>query len=145
VSEVLRTIASRFREYVGNRRRSPRYAVVVSATVCLKDSSIVKKNSKIIEIKAKTRDISASGLSLEADVIRVGDKYLAGEDRVLEVVLQTPEGTVKLHCSPVRYEQREESSDEPRYVIGLKINEVDAGDHLKWQKWLVTVAKHSPS
>jgi PilZ domain len=145
VSEVLRTIASRFREYVGNRRRSPRYSVSVSATVCLTDASLAKKNSRVIEIKATTRDVSASGLALVCDVIRVGDKYLAGEDRVLAVILQIPDGTVKLHCSPVRYEQREETEDEPRYLIGLKINEVDAADHLRWQKWLASVAKSSPA
>jgi hypothetical protein len=117
----------------------------VSATVCLTDQSVAKKNSRVIEIKATTRDVSASGLALVCDVIRVGDKYLAGEDRVLAVILEIPDGTVKLHCSPVRYEQREETVDEPRYLIGLKIKEVDAADHLKWQKWLESVAKSSHS
>jgi hypothetical protein len=68
--------------------------------------------------------------------IRIGGRYLAGEDKLLRVTLATPAGAVTIDCAAVRYEKADETSDEPGYLIGLRIVEVKEEHRQRWEDWL---------
>jgi hypothetical protein len=67
-------------------------------------------------------------LALVVPAIRIGEHYLAGEDRTLQVVLELPSGPVHMFATPVRYEPIEENTGELGFVIGAKITEMGAED-----------------
>ena len=124
--ELLREIAGRLREFVGNRRHAPRYAARFPVAV-----------APPFALEGHTRDLSANGLAVILPAIRVGGRYLAGENATLRLTLKLPEGTIQLQAVPVRYEKLE--GEKAGYLIGLKITELDEGDRALYAEHLRTL------
>lgn len=140
MAEILRSMASRLREYVGNRRRTPRYTVRLDVEISLLEK--VKTKSVAVGktvVRGYTRDVSSRGLGLVVRSIRVGEHYLTGEDRILRVTLKCPTGSVTLDCVPARYEQLDEISGEDGFLIGVGISEVAEESRVRWQDYLSTL------
>ncbi|HEX8117165.1 MAG TPA: PilZ domain-containing protein, partial [Pyrinomonadaceae bacterium] len=72
--ELLRTIASRLREFVGNRRRAPRFKVRLAVFVSLLDPTPGAPPAG--GIAGHTRDVSEDGLGIILPAIRLGGRYL---------------------------------------------------------------------
>jgi hypothetical protein len=121
--ELLRSIAGRLREFVGNRRHAPRYATRVAVAV-----------APPFALEGYTRDLSANGLAVVLPAIRVGGRYLAGENATLRLTLKLPEATIQLRAVPARYEKLE--GEEAGYLIGLKITELDERDRALYAEHL---------
>jgi c-di-GMP-binding flagellar brake protein YcgR len=123
--ELARRIASRLRQFVGERRRARR----VSVSLPVKVSRPVRGNrsngaKRETIIEGHTLDMSATGLGLVLPAIRVADYYLTGEDRRLWLKLDLPEGDVEMEVAPVRYESLDEHKTEHGYLIGVRITEI---------------------
>jgi hypothetical protein len=83
-----------------------------------------------------TRDISATGLALIVPAIRIGEHYLAGEERRLRVVLELPSGPIDLVATPVRYEPIDEDENEQGFLIGARITEISSQDRERLTSYL---------
>ncbi|HYH87478.1 MAG TPA: PilZ domain-containing protein, partial [Pyrinomonadaceae bacterium] len=103
--ELLRSIAGRLRRYVADRRRSPRLRVRLAVTVSLFDLHAATPWSK--PVAGHTCDVSENGLGLILPAIRVGDRYLVGQDQALSIILKLPGGNARLYATPARYERLE--------------------------------------
>jgi hypothetical protein len=138
MSELVRSLASRLREFVGNRRRAPRYAIRVPVTIELHDYINGKQRavSRVVSTTGVTCDASVTGLGIIVPSIRIGGKYLTGEDRVIRVVIELPAGPVNLDCASVRYERLEDPDGTQRYLIGVHILNVEALNRLRWDQWV---------
>ena len=77
MSELARSIASRLRQFIGDRRHAERCQVNVPVAVSLMPQGL-QKNSRRQSIDGHTLDISASGLAVIVPAIRIGEHYLAG-------------------------------------------------------------------
>ena len=136
----MRTIATRLREYFGNRRRSPRFRVRVNVKVSPSEGR--KKPTDggrpSTTIGGYTRDISAKGLALITPAIRVGDIYLSG-GRTLEILIEIPGGPVVAYAVAVRYEKLDLEEEENGYLVGVKITEMSDGDRMRWAEYLSTL------
>jgi hypothetical protein len=130
--ELLRKMVVRLREYVGNRRRAPRRRVRLAAVIALLDERAVSQPT----LAGHTRDLSESGLGLVLPAVRLGDRYLTGEDRTLRITLQLPDTHVRLYATPVRYERLEDDGDERGYLLGLRLAETDDGDYRQFLEYL---------
>lgn len=123
--ELLRSIAGRLRALVGARRSARRYRVRVAASVSLLDAKPTPA-PLTPPLACHTVDISATGLALAVPSIRVGERYLTGDGRLLLVALELPSGPLTLRAAPVRYERLEEPDN--GYVIGARITSFDGDD-----------------
>ena len=134
MAELLRSIAGRLREFVGNRRSAPRRVARVPVSVSLvelKGAGGVQPasgESRLPTVEGHTRDLSETGVGLVLPVIRVGERYLTGEGRRLRVVLELPTGPLVIQAVPVRYERLEDGGPDAGYIVGARITSIDAID-----------------
>jgi hypothetical protein len=114
--ELIRSIANRLREYVGDRRRAARHRLRLAVVVSLLD----ERAGAPPTLAGHTCDVSASGLGLVLPSIRIGERYLAGEGQTLRITLQLPHTTARLYGTPVRYE-RLEGDGQRGYLVGVRL------------------------
>jgi hypothetical protein len=122
--ERLRTIASRLREFMGNRRRAPRHKVRLAVFVSLLDATPGAPPAG--GVAGHTRDASESGLGVVLPVIRLGGRYLVGEGVTLRLTLKLGDQSARLYGTPVRYERLEEGQDgqtDPGFLLGIRLHE----------------------
>jgi hypothetical protein len=122
--ELLRTIASRLREIVGNRRRATRHRARLAVFVSLLDST--PGAPPAAGVAGHTRDASESGLGVVIPAIRLGGRYLVGDGVTLRLTLKLGEQTARLYGTPVRYERLEEGQDgqtDPGFLVGIHLSE----------------------
>lgn len=144
--ELVRSIANRLREFVGNRRRAPRYRTHVKVTVALSDTKAAgihtsASGGSLPTLKGHARDVSATGLALVMPAIRIGGRYLTGEGQDLLITLDLPPQPVKIHARPVRYEQLEKDDEDIGYLIGVHITSIADGERTRYTQYLGTLTE----
>lgn len=137
--ELLRSIAGRLRQYVSDRRRSQRFRVRLAATVSLFDLQAATPWSK--PVAGHTRDVSENGLELVLPAIRVGDRYLVGQDQALSIILKLPAGNTRLYASPARYERLGEEQPDTGFLVGIRITGMDEKDRALFNEYLESLGK----
>ncbi|MBC7929272.1 MAG: PilZ domain-containing protein [Rubrivivax sp.] len=140
--ELIRSIAGRLRQYVADRRRGPRLRVRLSVTVSLFDLQAATPWSK--PIAGHTRDVSEDGLGLILPAIRVGDRYLVGQDQTLSIILKLPGGNARLYASPARYERLEAEQSDTGFLVGVRITSMDEKDRVLFSGYLESLKKERP-
>jgi hypothetical protein len=132
--ELIRSIAARFREYLGNRRRSPRYKVRLSVRVSPVKASKPARVSSLEPdaLYGYTRDISVTGLALILPSIRINNIYLTGEDRTLELLIEHESEPIVIYGIAARYEKLEEGEADKGYLVGIKITEMSTEDRTRF-------------
>lgn len=126
--EMIRSLTARLREFIGNRRRAPRYSARLSFNLSISEARGPNGNNRrLATIAGHTADVSSSGLGLIVPAIRIGDQYLTGEARALRLALEIPETTLQLRVLPVRHEHLsvEEGGG---FLIGVRILEIGVED-----------------
>ena len=138
MSEVPRRIVSRLRRFFGNRRQNKRARIELNFTLQLGDARTSSNGARPLpSLDGHTLDVSKSGLALIVPAIRIGNYYLAGTDRRLNVKLDIPGGPVEMQLLPVRYESLVEEDRKAGYVIGARIVEMDKKDRAQFEEYLV--------
>jgi hypothetical protein len=142
--ELIRAIASRLREFVGNRRIAPRYMTHLEAGLALSISvpnatQRAQDGKQSLRLAGYTRDISATGLALIVPTIRIGGQYLTGENRTLAIVLKLPSGQVQIKATPVRYSPLDEDATDTGYLIGVQITGMSDEDRARFDAYLETL------
>lgn len=121
------------REYVGDRRRSPRrgarFAARIPAAVHLLEAGAEfgRGASGVPTVAGETRDLGPSGLTLFVGSVRVRGQYLTDAGHQLGVKLELPAGEVSLIARAVRFEHPPEGQS--GYLLGVRILKV-RGEHL---------------
>ena len=119
--ELLRSIASRLREFAGNRRRAPRRRASLPVFVSLLDAS--PGAPPAAGVVGQTHDVSDGGLAVLLPVIHLGGRYLVGGDVTLRLTLQLPGGSAPLYGTPVRYERLDDGQADARFLLGIRLDE----------------------
>ena len=133
----MRSMVSRLRDYVGNRRRARRYRRSVSFNVSLFDPRLTREQLEHAPyLEGTTLDLSASGLALIVPAIRINDRYLTAPDQVLHVLLEFPFGPVEMRVAPVRYEQLESEGASVGYLIGVRIADMSDEARASFDEYL---------
>ena len=136
MSELPRRIVSHLRRFIGNRRRSKRVRARLSFTLSLSDPRANTNGARRLPtLDGYTLDVSTTGLALVVPAIRIGEHYLAGNDRRLHIKLELPSGTVEIKVAAVRYESLE---DESGYLIGARIVEMSDSDRASFEKYILS-------
>ena len=143
--ERLRTLVNHLRRFVSDRRHAPRYPARVPATVSpFTAAGNARNNARwpAPSLNGHTRDLSATGISLVLPAVRIGDRYLTGEGRPVQITLELPAGAVRLRAIPVRYERLGDEEGGARgYLVGAHIMEMDAEDMMRFGEYVRELAK----
>jgi hypothetical protein len=134
MSELPRRIVSQLRRFIGNRRHSKRVRARLSFTLSLSDPRVGTNGARRLPaLNGHTLDVSSTGLALIVPAIRIGEHYLAGDERKLYVKLELPAGPVEMKVVTVRYENLEDSSG---YLIGARILEISDADRATFENFI---------
>jgi hypothetical protein len=134
MSELPRRIASHLRRFIGNRRHSKRVRARLSFTLSLSDPRVSSNGARRLPtLDGHTLDVSSTGLALVVPAIRIGEHYLAGNERRLHIRLELPDGPVEMQVAAVRYESLD---DESGYLIGARIVEMSDSDRASFEKYV---------
>ena len=135
--EFARSIASRLRQYAGDRRRAKRVKARLNFTLSLVGPALSTNGAKrVISIKGHTLDLSSTGLALIVPTIIVNEHHLVGENRNMFVKLELPDGPLELNVVPIRYERLDEHPTETGYLIGVKLGDVDPGERARFSQYV---------
>ena len=144
--ELIRLIANRLREFVGNRRRAPRYVTHLEAGLALSVSlpnakATAKGTGRLLKLTGYTRDVSTTGLALIVPAIRVGGQYITSGNRTLEIMLKLPTGQIQIKATPVRYSPLDEEGTDTGYLIGVQIIGMSDEDRTRFDAYIQTLTK----
>ena len=129
--ERFRSIVTRLRTYVADRRRSPRFHVRLPCAISLHEPGD-EGARRHAPLAGFTRDISASGLSLIMPAVRVGERYLTGAGVTLRIRLEHPSGPLELLATPVHYDQLGGEEADRGFLIGVRIAAMDETDRARY-------------
>ncbi|MFS8085017.1 MAG: PilZ domain-containing protein [Acidobacteriota bacterium] len=135
--ELLRSVVSRVRVYVQDRRQSPRLRVRLLFTVSISrkvNGNGSPRRERIM--KGHTRDISISGLALNVPQVHLDGHHLAAEGRELELKLELPGGPISMLVVSRRYERLEEPELGCNYLIGARIVQIDDEDRQRYMSFI---------
>ena len=136
MSELPRRIVSHLRRFIGNRRHSKRVRARLNFTLSLSDPRVSTNGARRLPtLDGHTLDVSTTGIALVVPAIRIGEHYLAGNERRLHIRLELPNGPVEMKVATVRYESLE---DESGYLIGARIIEMSDSDCASFEKYVST-------
>ena len=136
MSEFLRTLVGRLREYAGDRRDTRRRERLPFTLSLHEPGKKANGRRPLPSLHGFTQDISSSGLALIVPAIRIGGHYLAGGDRTLEVELELPSGPIHIRAMSVRYEPVDEDRSEEGYMIGVRITDMSPADRERLKSYL---------
>lgn len=143
--EIIRSIANRLREFMGNRRRAPRYRthleVGLALSVRLSGAKASAQRSEELKLAGYTRDVSESGLAIIVPAIRIGGQYITDGNRTLQITLKLPDGIINLQCTPARYSPLDEDATDTGYLIGVQIERMTEDDRTLFKAYLETLTK----
>ena len=131
------------REYAGDRRRARRRRARLLVSVSPFASGKTNGRRPLPVLEGHAYDISSTGLAMILPAIRIGEHYLAGEDRMLLIVLELPSGPVQMRATSVRYERLDESLSDEGYLIGARITQMSEAHRTQFLSYLEGDARKS--
>ena len=135
--ELIRSVVSRMRIYVKDRRRSPRLRVrlLFSVSVCRQPNGNGKAQ-RGRPLKGHTRDLSMHGLALNVPQIHVDGHHVAAGGSELELRLELPGGAILMRVAPKRYERLEEPELGCAYLVGVRIVHIEEEDRQRYSAFI---------
>src|SRR6267142_1364428 len=141
MAEIARTIVSRLRQYLGDRRHQKRQKVCLPLSLSLSSPArSLNGTRKVSTMDGHTLDVTQNGVSLIIPKITLGEHHLVGENRSLNVKLELPEAPVEMQVLPIRYESLEEHETESGYLIGVRIVGMQDGDREKFAEFVASLS-----
>lgn len=136
--EVMRLMAARLRQLVGNRRSARRYEVRLGCAVRLASAKSGTNGARhAVSLEGHTRDASATGLGLLMPAIHIEGYYLTGAESTLLIELELPDATtIHMQAVAVRYERVEQVREKTAYLVGVRITEIGEDDQARFAAYL---------
>jgi PilZ domain len=135
MAEFARTLVSRLRKFVSDRRAAKRQRVRLAFSLSIfSPAKSLKGSRRTISMEGHTLDLSANGMALIVPSITLDEHHLVGENRSLTVQLELPRGPVEMQVVPVRYARLEEDK-ETGYLIAVKIVRISEEDRAKYSEF----------
>ena len=133
MSEIVRSVVSRFRGFVIERRYAPRVRVRLQFSISIQGAN----SQRQLQFNGNTLDISANGVGLLLQSIRIDTYYLIKDGRPLSLVLELPSGPVRMVVTPVRYEKLGDSESKGAHLIGATITSMSETDRQRYLAFIL--------
>jgi hypothetical protein len=135
--EFIRSVVSRVRMYVKDRRSSPRLRVRLLFSISVGRKANGNGSGQVERLlKGHTRDLSQNGLALNVSQVHLDGHHLATEGRDLQLKLELPGGPISMLVTPSRYERLDEAELGCGYLIGMKIVQMSDEDRRRYLSFL---------
>jgi PilZ domain-containing protein len=141
---MLRELVSRFSSTIAERRASVRKKLSVPVKVCFSpEKGGLRSSCDDLFLSGETADISATGIGFEVSSIRIKEKYLVGQDRLLNVELDFAGTKVRMQVRGCRYEKVGIHLSTEKYLVGAVIVNVTDEDKSVYEHILANGYKSS--
>lgn len=100
------------------------------------NSEAGREKARAACILGETSDISRTGIGFTVPSIRVKEKYLVGQDRVLNVEIDLPTGKVYMRVVGRRYEKVGMHVSVERFQVGAHILSLEGQDRENYETFL---------
>jgi hypothetical protein len=124
MSELVRSVVSKFSRFIVDRRGEPRVSVRLPFSISIQGTNGNGGRERLLE--GYTRDVSAGGLGLIVHTVRIDGYCIVVDGRPRKLVLQLPNGPVTMSVLPVRSERLGDSG--AGYIIGAQITAIEGED-----------------
>ena len=101
-------------------------------------SEIAEEAARAACILGETVDLSSNGIAFNVPFIRVKEKYLVNQDRVLNVEIDLPGGRIYMRVLGRRYEKVGMHSSVERFFVGASIDSLTGADKTVYESFLKT-------
>jgi c-di-GMP-binding flagellar brake protein YcgR len=136
---MLRELVSRFSVTWVERRASVRKKYELPVKVCFAPESNphnIKGSCDDSFLSGETVDLSDSGIAFVVSSIRIKEKYLVGQERVLNVELDLAGKKIQMQVLGMRYERVGIHATTERYLVGAAIKDMSPDDRQKYDYFL---------
>jgi len=143
--ELIRSVVSRVRTYLKDRRHSPRLNVRLALSISVRQKAASNgAPSSSRTLKGYTRDISIKGLAMVLPQVHLAGYHLAAEGRELHVRLELPDGSMSMMVLPRRYEMLDDAELGCNYLIGATIVDLSEGNRVRLENFIAQGFKGRP-
>lgn len=140
--ELIRSVVSRVRTFLKDRRHSPRLRVRLRFSISvLRKANSNGSGPSSSTLKGHTRDISTKGLAMLLPQVHLAGYHLAAEGRELHVMLELPDGPMSMMVLPRRYEMLDDADLGCNYLIGAKIIDLSDQDRVRLESFIAKRCK----
>jgi hypothetical protein len=136
---MLRELVSRFSVTLIERRASVRKKYQVPVRVCFapeKNPLNLTAPCEDLFLSGETVDLSETGIAFIVGSIRIKEKYLVGQERILNVDLDLAGKKVRMQVMGKRYERVGIHASTERYLVGAAITDISPEDRQKYEMFL---------
>ncbi len=135
IGTLVRNLNESVKGYFTPRRKDFRFPLKVSVEPDKTTGSLRRKvtgrfvgNDNLPSLCGETKDFSESGIAFIVPFIRVGNDYLVGDGRTVNIELTLPNGTISFQAIGQRYEPIDQHSSASKFLIGAKITTMSTQD-----------------
>ena len=142
---MIRKLVRRFNESVIGHLSPVRRKIQVPIAVSIKSEPSGVRNgktgklvmpAKLPVLRGETVDLSSDGIAFVVPFIRIGQTYLVGEGKTLDIEIDLPKGKVRFQVVGQRYEPINKDNAVIKYLIGAKISQMSASDREIYSEYL---------
>lgn len=134
---MLRELVSRFSSTIAERRASVRKKYNVPVKVCFSpEKDGLRSSCDDLFLSGETTDVSETGIGFVVSAIRIREKYLVGQERILNVELDLSSKRVRMKVRGRRYEKVGIHLSTEKYLVGGEIISVDDADRQAYEHFL---------
>ena len=136
---MLRELVSRFSVSLLERRASVRKKYELPVKVCFApeiNPNNITRSCDDLFLSGETVDLSETGIGFVVASIRIKEKYLVGQERILNVELDLAGKKVQMRVLGKRYERVGIHASTERYLVGAEITDMSPDDRQKYEYFL---------
>ncbi len=139
MSELVRSVVSRFSRFIIDRRGEPRVSVRLPFSISIQGTNGNGNGGRERLLEGHTRDVSAGGLGLIVNTVRIDGYCIVVDGRPRRLVLQLPDGPVTMLVLPFRSERLGDSG--AGYIIGAEITDIGEEDRQRYLEYVLSGLK----
>ena len=136
---MIRELVSRVSRTFTERRVSKRFKHNLPVKVCFmpeRPAVNLDRNCEEAFLSGETSDVSATGIGFIVSAIRIKEKYLVGQERILNIELDLAGKRVIMRVLGKRYERVGIHLSAEKYLIGALITEMSDDDRAAYEHFL---------
>ena len=142
MSKLANLIPGSARGLLGRYLHARRYAVSLPLSVALLEEGRAGASLPAgPEMAGQLRDISRTGISLFIPSLRIGDRFLLTGHYPMRVMLELPNGVVRMKVAPVRYDRVREDHVDSQYMVGARIVQMAEPDRERLMQYIRQAGK----
>lgn len=128
---MIRNAVAKLNKYFAERFVSSRRKHTAAIKIWFEPDINTERNRELAKaacILGETADISRSGLAFIVPNIRLQEKYLVGQERMLNIEIDLPNGKVALQAMGRRYEKVGVHLSMEKFLVGAQILKLEPSD-----------------